>query len=589
MDTFSDSSAHRRSQFAELLLQRGGLTREGLQGAVARQRETGEQLERILLDMGLVTDEEYLAVLGQCLGVPAVSLSDPSLNLRKVTEAFPLKYLQEYKAFPLAQADGVLSVVMGDPTDAETIDTLRYQSGCDIQVYLGLEREILKALEIYHGASSSIERIVKDITEERQPVEEGGEDVAQLKDLAAEAPVIRLVNLLIARAAEARASDIHIEPFENSLRVRFRVDGVLQDTESPPKRLQPAIISRIKVLARINIAERRLPQDGRIRTQAGGKEMDIRVSTIPTVHGESIVMRLLDRAGVLPELHEMGFSGEGLQRFEGLIKRPHGMLLVTGPTGSGKTTTLYAALRQLNTVEKKIITVEDPVEYQLEGVNQIQVKPSIGLTFASGLRHIVRQDPDIILVGEIRDKETAQIAVQAALTGHLVLSTLHTNDAAGAITRLLDMGIEDYLIASTLLAVLAQRLVRQICPGCKTAYVPSDEAWLKAKAPCLPFCEEGTTTCVEPCPAKVQERPQAFRGVGCPACGGTGYFGRKGIYEFLVLDEELQRLVLQKSDANTIRSAAVARGMKCLWDDGWEKVAAGVTTYDEVVRVTQHA
>jgi general secretion pathway protein E len=571
MDALLDTMVTRpRPRFEDLLLERGSLAQGGLQTALARQQETGGRLWQILLGMGLATDEEILAAASQSLGVPWLSLADSSLNLHRATGAFPLHFLQEYRVFPLKIADGVLSVVMSDPTDLDTIDSIRYQSGCEVQVHLGVEREILKALEDYYGASSSIDRIVQDISEEGEAAEEGREDIAQLKDMAAEAPVIRLVNLLIAKAAEARASDIHIEPFEKSLRVRYRVDGVLQDTDSPPKRLQPAIISRVKVLARINIAERRLPQDGRIRMDVAGKDFDIRVSTIPTIYGESVVLRLLDRSSTLPELPELGFSGEEQRRFEELIQRPHGILLVTGPTGSGKTTTLYAALRQLNTVARKIITVEDPVEYQLEGVNQIQVKPQIGLTFAAGLRHIVRQDPDVILVGEIRDKETAEIAIQAALTGHLVLSTLHTNDAAGAITRLLDMGIEDYLVSSTLLAVLAQRLVRKICTECKTAYAPTEEMRREIKAP-----------------SNGLDGKSFFRGTGCAACGGTGYFGRRGIYELLVLDEGLQRLVLQKTDANTIRGEAIKRGMKTLRHDGWERVVAGQTTYEEVVRVTQ--
>jgi len=418
-----------------------------------------------------------------------------------------------------------------------------------------------------------MERIVRDFEEEGASAEEGEdgkEDVAQLKDLASEAPVIRLVNLLIGKAVESRASDIHIEPFEWSLRVRYRIDGVLVDAESPPKRLQPAVVSRIKLMAKVNIAERRLPQDGRIRLQVGGKDLDIRVSTIPTIYGESVVMRLLDRSSALLGLEELGFPPEQQQRFETLVKKPHGIILVTGPTGSGKTTTLYGVLRKLNSVERKVITIEDPVEYQLDGVNQIQVKPKIGLTFASGLRHIVRQDPDVILVGEIRDRETAEIAIHAALTGHLVLSTLHTNDAAGAITRLLDMGIEDYLVSSTLIAVLAQRLVRQICSDCTSPYTPTEEVvqGLGVLSPSV-------------------DQLQFVRGQGCPACSGTGYLGRTGIFELLVMEEALQRLLLAKGDANAIRAEAMRLGMKTLWQDGCGKALAGLTTPEEILRVTR--
>lgn len=564
----------KRRSLEEILLERGALSVEKLQEALARQREGGGQLGQILQEMGLISEEELLEALSLQLEIPFLSLSDPQLPLHRATDAFPLKFMQQYKFFPLKLENGVLTVVMSDPTDLETLDSIRLRLGCEVNVYLGSEREILKALEKHYGSSSSMERIIRDLEDEGVSAEEGEEDVAHLKDLASEAPVIRLVNLLIAKAVEGRASDIHIEPFEGKLRVRYRIDGVLMDAESPPKRLQAAVISRIKLMAKMNIAERRLPQDGRIRMEVGGKDLDIRVSTIPTIYGESVVMRLLDRASVLLGLDELGFPQEVEQRFEALIRRPHGILLVTGPTGSGKTTTLYAALRTINSVEKKIITIEDPVEYQLEGVNQIQVKPKIGLTFASGLRHIVRQDPDVILVGEIRDRETAEIAIHAALTGHLVLSTLHTNDAAGAITRLLDMGIEDYLVSSTLIGVLAQRLVRRICGNCKAPYVPEEGAF----PPPPPT----------PHPPAVGTRGlRLFKGQGCPECHFTGYFGRMGIFELLVMEEELQRLVLEKADANAVKEKATKLGMKTLWQDGWEKVVAGMTTIEEILRVTQ--
>ncbi|MFB3817992.1 MAG: type II secretion system ATPase GspE [Candidatus Methylomirabilales bacterium] len=545
----------------DVLLDRGGAPADPV------DRARGLTPVARLGEPGTAGEDAGLPARSASLGVPAISLADPGLTLRRVTDAFPLRFMQQYVFFPLALENGTLTVVMRDPGDVETVDNIRLQAGGEVRVLLGGEREILRALEEHYGASSSIDRIVQDIAEDGEPAEGGSEDVAQLKDLASEAPVIRLVNLLIARAAEVRASDIHIEPFEESLRVRYRVDGVLVNTEAPPKRLQAAVISRIKLMARMNIAERRLPQDGRIRTGAGGAELDIRVSTIPTIYGESVVMRLLDRASTLPDLDGLGFPEEAARTFRGLIRKPHGILLVTGPTGSGKTTTLYAALRSINAVEKKIITIEDPVEYQLDGITQIQVKPRIGLTFAAGLRHIVRQDPDVILVGEIRDRETAEIAIHAALTGHLVLSTLHTNDAAGAITRLLDMGIENYLVSSTLLAVLAQRLVRRICVACKTEYAPSAEV-LKDLPP-------------------ETRRLRLFKGNGCPSCTGTGYSGRLGIFELLVMDDPLQRLILAKGDAGSIRADAVARGMTTLWQDGCRKVAAGITTPEEVLRVTR--
>src|SRR5438445_8601749 len=386
--------------------------------------------------------------------------------------------------------------------------------------------------------------------------------------MAFEAPVIRLVNLLVESAIAAEASDIHIEPFEDTLRVRYRIDGILFDQESPPPRLRDAVTSRIKLMAEMNIAERRLPQDGRIRVSLHGRRVDIRVSTIPTVHGESIVMRLLDRASVFLPLEKLGFGADTLKHFEALIQRPHGILLVTGPTGSGKTTTLYAALEKINSPDRKILTIEDPVEYQLKGVNQIHVKPKIGLSFATGLRHIVRQDPDVILIGEIRDLETAEIAIQAALTGHLVFSTLHTNDAPGAITRLQDMGVEPYLVASVLSGVLAQRLVRRICQSCRVLDAPDPGDLLAIGV------ADGHGV-------------ELFRGEGCEACRKTGYKGRVGIYELFIITEEIRSLILRKASTGEIRRVAVEQGMVTLREDAWAKARSGFATIEEILRVTQ--
>jgi general secretion pathway protein E len=418
----------------------------------------------------------------------------------------------------------------------------------------------------YEGASSPLQRIVEGMDDDGDAG--GDEDLNHLRDMAFEAPVVRLVNLLVENAISAEASDIHIEPFEDTLRIRYRIDGVLYEQEAPPRRLQAAVTSRIKIMAEMNIAERRLPQDGRIRVTLRGQRVDIRVSTMPTVHGESIVMRLLQRASVFHPLEQLGFPADLLKRFQALIKRPHGILLVTGPTGSGKTTTLYAALDKINAPGVKIITVEDPVEYQLKGVNQIAVKPKIGLTFAQGLRHIVRQDPDVILVGEIRDLETAEIAIQASLTGHLVFSTLHTNDAPGAITRLQDMGVEGYLVASVLEGVLAQRLVRRICPVCRVPDTPS-----KADLDALG---------IEAPPGTV-----LFRGKGCDECRGTGYRGRSGIYELFIIDEDARSLILRHASTRDIRQHAIQRGMVTLRVDGYKRACEGVTTVEEILRVTQ--
>jgi general secretion pathway protein E len=401
-------------------------------------------------------------------------------------------------------------------------------------------------------------------------VREDEEDVGHLKDLASEAPIIRLVNLLITRAVESRASDIHIEPFEDELKVRYRIDGVLHEAESTPKKLQAAIISRIKIMAKLNIAERRLPQDGRIKLKVGEKEVDLRVSTIPILHGESMVMRILHKEGIVIDLDLLGFPPEMLSQFNQLISKSNGIVLVTGPTGSGKTTTLYGALHKINSPEKKIITVEDPVEYQLKGINQIQVKPQIGLDFTNTLRHIVRQDPDIIMIGEIRDLDTAEIAIQSALTGHVVFSTLHTNDAPSAITRLLDMGVENFLLSSTVRGVLAQRLVRLICPSCKEA-------------------DPSTADREELVKLGIGVDIPLYRGAGCEHCSHTGYFGRAGIFELLIIDDDIRKLALKNADSNQIRAMAREHGMKTLLEDGVEKIKAGITTLSEVFRVTQEA
>ncbi len=491
------------------------------------------------------------------------------------TAVFPdlsAKFLTAHRALPLQLEDGRLRVAMADPGDAGTVEAIRSFTGHEVDPAVAEEEAILEGIERLYGAgAATVQKILDDMGEGGVEVIAGPaeEDADHLRDLASEAPVIRLVNLLITRAAETGASDVHFEPFEDRLVVRYRIDGVLHEVESPPKRLQAAIVSRIKLMARMNIAERRLPQDGRIRVRVGDRGVDIRVSTVPTVFGESLVLRLLDRSRVFLDLETLGLEAADLARFEELISRPYGMLLVTGPTGSGKTTTLYGVLDRLNAPDRKIITIEDPVEYQIAGINQIQVHPKIGLTFAGGLRSIVRQDPDVILVGEIRDRETADIAVQSALTGHLVFSTVHTNDAAGAVTRLEDMGVEGFLISSAVIGILAQRLVRRVCPACAEPFDP---------APALVASLGGSG----------EREPAAWRaGRGCPECNHTGYRGRIGIFELLVLDEEIRRLVLARSGSAAIRAAAVRAGMRTMRGDGLGKARRGVTTPAEVVRVTQ--
>jgi general secretion pathway protein E len=462
---------------------------------------------------------------------------------------------------------------MANPEDTATIDALRVATASDVIVYAGDNKVLEEYISKFYGQESqNIDRIIEDIGEKGlEFIKEEEEDIGHLKDLASEAPIIKLVNLFITRAVESRASDIHIEPFEDELKIRYRIDGVLHDIESTPKRLQAAIVSRVKIMSKLNIAERRLPQDGRIRLKVGEKEIDLRVSTIPVLYGESVVMRILRKEGIVIDLDLLGFPPKTLDSFNDLIKKPNGIILVTGPTGSGKTTTLYGALDKINFPDKKIITVEDPVEYQLKGVNQIQVKPQIGLNFANTLRHIVRQDPDIIMIGEIRDLETAEIAIQSALTGHLVFSTLHTNDAPSAITRLLDMGVENFLLSSTIRGILAQRLVRIICPSCKEidSSIVDDKAELKL----LGF----------------DSNIALYAGKGCEKCAFTGYYGRAGIFELLLVDDDIRKLILKNADSNQIRELSRQHGMRTLLEDGAEKTKNGITTLSEVLRVTQEA
>ncbi|MBI4589637.1 MAG: type II secretion system ATPase GspE [Candidatus Rokubacteria bacterium] len=560
-----------RLPLGQLLLDAGLITPETLEVALSRQKWTRAPIGEILVSMGAVTRDDVLKVLAHQQGLPYLSREELPSSVPILKNLSP-KYLRQNRVCPVAVEGSTLTVATSDPTNPLLLDDLRQSLGLRIKLAVAPEEAILEAIERTYGAgaTSPLQRIVEGIRDEGLAPGEGEEDINQLRDMAFEAPVVRLVNLVIENAVTAEASDIHIEPFEDTFRVRYRIDGILFDQEAPPRRLQAAVTSRIKIMAELNIAERRLPQDGRIRVTLGGRRVDIRVSTIPTVYGESIVMRLLDRSSIFLPLEKLGFA-ETRHLFERLIVRPHGMLLVTGPTGSGKTTTLYAALDKINSPEKKIITIEDPVEYQLKGVNQIAVKPKIGLTFANGLRHIVRQDPDIIMVGEVRDLETAEIAIQAALTGHLVFSTLHTNDAPGAITRLQDMGCEPYLVSSVLHGVLAQRLLRRICAACRVAHTP-DPADLRA----LGIAEA------------LAETQPLFKGAGCDQCRGTGYRGRTGIYELFLINEEVRSLIVRKAPTGEIRRRATNElGMVTLREDGWAKAKAGITTVEEVLRVTQ--
>ncbi|THU01098.1 type II secretion system protein GspE [Lampropedia puyangensis] len=555
-------------RLGDMLVQAGKLGPRDLERALAAQQEMGGMLGRVLTRLGVVSEVDLMPVLAQQLQVPlAVAADYPEQPLE--IEGLAPGFLRTHNIFPLWLREGSLGVAMAVPQDSFVSKALHLATGLEVVPYLGLESDIERALDLADAAAAQQ-------AEEEASSDDllGGLDAAdfveQLKDMASEAPVIKLVNTIIGRVIDMRASDIHLEPFEDGLHVRYRVDGVINVAEIIPQRLSPAVGSRVKLLAHLDIAERRLPQDGRIKTRVKGRELDLRVSTVPTVYGESIVMRVLDRASVRLNLDDMGFSPDTLVRFNELLAKPHGIFLVTGPTGSGKTTTLYAGLAKLDADSQKIITVEDPVEYQLPGINQIQVHPQINLTFANALRAILRQDPDIIMIGEMRDGETAQIAVQSALTGHLVLSTLHTNTAPGAIVRMEDMGVERYLITSSVNGVLAQRLVRTLCKQCKEPHDLSPK--VKEESGLARFLQPGQTL---------------YRPVGCELCRGTGYKGRTGIHELMVLDEVIRRAILDGKDAAQLSTLAAQRGMLSLYEDGLRKVANGVTSLEEVTRVTQ--
>ena len=538
-----------------------------------RRKQNGKPLCALVVQKGWMTEEQLLSALGARLGVPYW----PDLDSRGLEPALvsrvPISFSRKHRIVPVKMEGGTLTAAAADPLNQEALDDLRLILGCrDIRVVLSSEREVGRAINRFYeqGADTPEEMIQSLDAESSDRILHELEETEDLLEASDEAPVIRLVNLVLFQAVKERASDIHIEPFQKELKVRYRIDGILYNRLSPPRRYQPAIVSRLKVMAKLDIAEKRLPQDGRIPVKIADRDIDIRVSIIPTSFGERVVLRLLDKNSAHFGLEEIGLSPDHLKTLEELIRRPNGILFVTGPTGSGKTTTLYAALSRINSPDKNIVTIEDPVEYQLFGIAQIQVNPKIGLTFAHGLRSILRHDPDVILVGEVRDVETAEIAIQAAMTGHLVFSTLHTNDAASAVTRLIDMGIEPFRIASVIRAIAAQRLVRVLCPECREEYTPEPEALRDAGLD----------------PAGVQGR-KVFRGRGCPSCAGTGYRGRTAIYEILRVSETIRQLIMKKADSATIARHALEEGMKSLRGDGAEKVLAGVTTLEELARVTQ--
>ncbi len=559
-------------KLGDVLVEQGWITPEGLEDGLAAQAENGEKLGQILVQQKKITERELLEALSLQLDLEVMeSIDDKELRFDLV-EKLPIQYLKKHLIFPFQTEQGTLRMAVNDPLDLEVLDDLRILYGADeIKPVLVPAREIVSAINRTYGqANDTAEQIIQDMDQGEEShrlfteLEEGGD----LLDETSEAPIIKLVNHVFGQAVKSQASDIHIEPYQQHLQVRFRLDGVLHNVLSPPRRLHAAIVSRIKVMARLDIAEKRLPQDGRMEVKIGERLVDVRVSCLPTAFGERVVLRLLEKSGKLLSLEEIGMTSAALAEMRRLLQLSHGIILVTGPTGSGKTTTLYAALSYINSPDKNILTIEDPIEYQLDGIGQMQVNPKINLTFASGLRSMVRQDPDVILVGEIRDRETADIAIHAALTGHLVFSTLHTNDAASAVTRLTDMDIEPFLVSSAVQAIIAQRLVRLLCPHCKEAYEPEEAQWN----------ELGLTKDVA---------GPIFRAKGCEKCLETGYRGRSGIYEFLRMTESIKGLLLQTSDSNQINKAARTEGMVSLREDGIQKVIEGKTTISEVLRVTQ--
>jgi general secretion pathway protein E len=553
------------TRLGTLLLEEGRIDRGGLERARRVAADGGMRLDAALTQLGLLTDRGLGEMLARLLGLPLARAEDyPQAAV--LPDRLKLSFLRKARAVPLTAATGHLVLAMADPLDRFTRAAAAAATGAAVEVMVGLPIDIDAALErLYAGSGEPAAGLIDAHGDAGHAVED---DAERLRDLASEAPVIRLVNQLISRAVETRASDIHLEPGEGRLRVRYRYDGVLHEMEAPPAHLQAAIVSRVKIMAKLDIAERRLPQDGRIKLAVRGQEVDFRVSTIPSLHGESLVLRILDRSAIELRFERLGLAPELQSRLHHLLELPNGIVLVTGPTGSGKTTTLYTALTGINDVSRKVMTVEDPVEYQLAGITQIQVKPQIGLNFAALLRSILRQDPDTIMIGEIRDLETAQIAVQAALTGHLVLSTLHTNSAAATILRLRDMGVEDYLLTATINGVLAQRLVRRLCADCRRPAPASPELAGRLR---LAERADGSP-------------PLLYEAVGCAACRGTGYRGRAAIGELLMLDEELQRLVLAGADQATLQRAAVAAGMTTMYENGLAEVLAGGTTLREMLR-----
>jgi type IV pilus assembly protein PilB len=549
-----------------LLIDEGLLTEAQLDAAVAEQTRTGKPLGRLLIEQGTISEAELVRTLAHQVGLEFVDLGDRAID-GSVTALVNESLARRYQAIPIGWEDGKLVVAMADPSNVFAVDDIRALAGAEVRTVVATASQILETIERCFRIDGDVDEVMQAATDEA-----GDEvDLSALSEVVEDAPIVKFVNLLVTQAVGDRASDIHIEPNESDLRIRFRIDGVLHEMMRSPRSIQAGVISRLKVMADINIAERRVPQDGRISMKVNGRSIDLRVATLPTVYGEKVVMRILDKSQAVLDLSDLGFLEESHARFEMSYTKPYGTILVTGPTGSGKSTTLYATLNQLNTPDRNIITVEDPVEYRLPGINQVQIHPKAGLTFAGALRSILRADPDIVLVGEIRDMETAVIGIEAALTGHLVLSTLHTNDAASTPMRLVEMGVEPFLVTSALDCVVAQRLARKLCEKCKEPFEPTEAELVEVGWP-MEELEAG-------------EWPSLFRAVGCSACGRTGYRGRFGIHEVMTMSEEIERLVIERRSSEDIQKVALMQGMLSMRSDGLRKAAKGLTSLEEIFRV----
>ncbi len=554
-----------QKRLGQILFEKKFLTRENLQNALAIQKQNGEPLGQILLEKGFITEDNLLEALSIQLNIPSAKIDSYDID-PAVVEIVPKKIATKYRIIPLFRVENTLTVATADPLDVYVLDFLRHRTGYQIQTVLAKVSDIDRAIEKYYRVGDSLKEVIQDIEVDDSPQVEMG---SAYQDNSKEgSSVVKVVNLILAQAIRDRASDIHIEPDEKVLRVRYRIDGLLHEAFKLPKKFHAMVASRIKIMANLDVSEKRLPQDGRFEYKSDGKTVDLRISILPTVKGEKVVMRILDKAGFILDIAKMGFSPKVAEKWNELIHRSQGLLLITGPTGSGKTSTLYASLNEINTPDKNIITVENPVEYNFPLINQVQVNEKARLTFAAGLRSILRQDPDVVMIGEIRDQESAEIAIRAALTGHLVLSTLHTNDAPSAVTRLIDMGIEPFLVASSLLGIMGQRLVRRICAVCKQEIALSPEEQQSLRLP------------------EKFGKTRFFKGKGCRECHGTGYQGRVGIHELLVVDPEIRRAVVKESSDEVIRDMAIRHGMDTMRVDGLRKAALGLTTVEEVLRVT---